>query len=182
MSNKPFDEWNTLKKQLEGRQTFPFFKEREVWFAAVGVNVGHEEDGKNTKHERPVLVLKRFNKNLFFGVAFSSIFKPENDFYHTIFLNGRASSVILSQAKVYCSRRLFRRMAILDKPEFEVVKLLAARTPFGGEIIKTDLGEPRSSGPEGIYNSSLANVNKTVNATSNTTDNKKTRTSGRSKP
>ncbi|HEY1835541.1 MAG TPA: hypothetical protein VGG13_01845 [Candidatus Saccharimonadales bacterium] len=180
--SKPFDEWNTVKKRLEARGQAPFFKEREVWFAAVGVNVGHEEDGKNDNYERPVLILKKFNRNLFFGVAFSSIFKPENDFYHTVLVKGKASSVILSQAKAYSAKRLWRRMDILDKAEFEVVKLLAARTLFGSEIIKTDLGEPRSSGPEGIYSNSVANRDRIVNAKSLPDRYKKARTSGRSKP
>ncbi|MGH7238380.1 MAG: hypothetical protein ACREGF_07645, partial [Candidatus Saccharimonadales bacterium] len=162
--SKSFDEWNKLKKRLEVRPSAPFFKEREVWFAAVGLNIVHEEDGKNDNYERPVLVLKRFNKNLFFGLAFSSIFKPENDFYHTVLVKQKASSIILSQAKSYSSKRLLRRMAILDQAEFKVARLLAAHTLFGSDIIKTDLGEPRSSGPEGIYNSSVASEKHTVNA------------------
>lgn len=161
--DKPFDAWNTLKKELEAREKPPYFKEREVWFAAVGVNIGHEEDGKNDQYERPVLVVKRFNRNLFFGVAFSSVLKEENRFYHTVQLKGKSRSVILSQTRVYSAKRLLRRIAFLDAAEFETVKCLTAYMLFSAKMIKTDPGEPESSGPEGICTTSVAKSGKEVN-------------------
>jgi mRNA interferase MazF len=46
----------------------PLFKERDIWWVSIGVNVGFEEDGKHEKFLRPVLILKKFNKELFLGI------------------------------------------------------------------------------------------------------------------
>ena len=39
------------------------------WWCAVGVNVGNELDGTGKEHDRPVLVIRPFNAETFFGVA-----------------------------------------------------------------------------------------------------------------
>jgi len=39
-----------------------FFLEGEVWWTALGVNIGHEIDGKNEFCERPVVILKKIDK------------------------------------------------------------------------------------------------------------------------
>ena len=35
----------------------------------MGVNIGFEQDGTGSNFDRPVLILKGFNKESFFGVA-----------------------------------------------------------------------------------------------------------------
>ena len=51
---KQFDSWNEKKKRTDGKSIAEdfFFHEREVWWCAVGVNVGTEVDGKNDDFER----------------------------------------------------------------------------------------------------------------------------------
>ena len=49
-----------------------YFHEREVWFCSVGVNVGMERDARNTKFSRPVVIVKKFNEFMFWGVPLSS--------------------------------------------------------------------------------------------------------------
>ena len=47
--NKNFDKWNELKKKLhisEKAKDF-YFREREIWWCSLGVNIGFEQDGKN---------------------------------------------------------------------------------------------------------------------------------------
>ena len=38
----------------------------------MGVNVGHAMDGKNQFYHRPVLIVRKFNPHLFFGVPLTS--------------------------------------------------------------------------------------------------------------
>ena len=65
MYHKDFDSWNTEKKQLEefGPDVL-IFHEREIWWCSIGVNLGDEQDGKNELFERPVLVVRKFNRKL----------------------------------------------------------------------------------------------------------------------
>ena len=44
------------KKQLHKRKTAPRFKEREVWWCKIGLNVGVEQDGKGNNYTRPILI------------------------------------------------------------------------------------------------------------------------------
>lgn len=57
---KDFDTWSKEKKTLEqeGHDSL-VFHEREIWWCSIGINVGDEQDGKNERFERPVLVLKK---------------------------------------------------------------------------------------------------------------------------
>jgi mRNA interferase MazF len=72
---KEFDNWNEQKKCLHKIEQLPMFSEREVWWCSLGVNVGDEQDGKGENFTRPVLVLKKFNRNLFVGVPMSTKIK-----------------------------------------------------------------------------------------------------------
>jgi mRNA interferase MazF len=65
---KNFDAWNGLKKiqDAKDRLAQPIFcRERDISWISLGLNIGDEEDGKGDFFERPVLVVKKFNNNLF---------------------------------------------------------------------------------------------------------------------
>ena len=62
-----FDVWNDTKKDIHAHGVAPLFKEREVWWCALGVNVQREQNGDTIRHNglpatfrRPVLVLRKF--------------------------------------------------------------------------------------------------------------------------
>lgn len=60
--NKDFDEWNQEKKRIHAGVNPAYGWPREVWWCALGINVGAEIDGKNNNFERPVLVMRVYNK------------------------------------------------------------------------------------------------------------------------
>ena len=43
---KDFDSWNELKKTLETQEKQILFKEREIWWTSIGINVANESCGK----------------------------------------------------------------------------------------------------------------------------------------
>ena len=67
---KNFDEWNIQRKMVQKNSVVEsydfFFHEKEVWWSALGVNIGVEMDGKNENFERPVLVLRKINDQQFY--------------------------------------------------------------------------------------------------------------------
>ena len=118
---KDFDTWNKLKKAVDVRDQLPYFREREVWWCSLGLNVGHEEDGKHSQYERPVLVLKKFNREIFWALPLSSS-GGSNWYYFALHLNRtEVSYVLLSQLRLISSRRLTRRMYSLDRRQFQAV-------------------------------------------------------------
>lgn len=110
--------WYKLKLEIEKRSPMPNFHAREIWWCSLGANIGFEEDGKNELFERPVLVLRKFNKELFFGVPLTSRHKEGNEYYHRIIVDGTARSAIISQARTLSSRRLLRKVERHGKKSF----------------------------------------------------------------
>lgn len=79
---KDFDQWNELKKRIDGITTKPaLFKEGEIWWASVGINIGYEEDGKSNNFARPVVILRKFNSSLLLGAPLTSNIASRNYFY-----------------------------------------------------------------------------------------------------
>jgi mRNA-degrading endonuclease toxin of MazEF toxin-antitoxin module len=116
---KNFDGWNIQKKKIHNSQRNIFFHEREVWWCSLGVNIGFEQDGKNDLFERPILILKKFNRHVLWVVPLSTSNK-NNPYYHPI-TSTEGSFVILSQLRLISSKRLLRLMYKLPKHQFEQV-------------------------------------------------------------
>ncbi len=118
---KDFDGWIEKKKEHHYRKTLPpMFKERDIWWVSVGVNVGFEEDGKNSNFVRPVLVLKKFNRELFLGVPLSTKLK-DNKYYVPISVKRETVSAMTSQIRVFSSKRIWNKLAELDEKDFRKV-------------------------------------------------------------
>ncbi len=122
LNQKPFDEWNEHKKSVQKLEiAFNFFYHpREVWRCSVGVNVGVETDGKHEFFERPVLVVTKFNKEMFWGVPLTSK-ERSGRFFHKITYDTGTSWVMLSQLRVFSSKRLIRKMGIVSDQEFQEI-------------------------------------------------------------
>jgi len=115
---KDFDEWNKLKKQINVRNPI-YVSEREVWFCSVGLNVGSEQSGKHELFERPVLVIKTVTANTFIGVPLTSN-KKKGSWY--VAIESTDSSAIISQVKLFDTRRLARKINVIPVEEFEIIK------------------------------------------------------------
>ena len=118
---KDFDNWIVKKQNLHEKSSkSPFFKERDIWWLSIGVNVGFEEDGKHENFVRPVLVLKKFNNEIFLGVPLSTKLK-DNKYYVQITVKEKIVSALTSQVRVFSSKRIWNKLAELDKGDFKVV-------------------------------------------------------------
>lgn len=118
---KQFDEWDMLKKSLHSNDKLVFFKERDIMWASIGINVGFEQDGKSELFSRPVLIVKKYNKALFFGVPLSTTIR-EGSFFFTFELNGTQSSALLVQGRVYDAKRLENKIGMISKDDFGALK------------------------------------------------------------
>ncbi len=117
-----FLNWIGLKIKIHlAKPANIYFKERQIWWVSLGQNIGSEENGKNKKFERPIMILKRINKGTFWALPISTqiqkgkyryIFKRKDKFY----------SVKLSQIRLISSKRLIRFMNNMAKDDFENIK------------------------------------------------------------
>ena len=119
---KDFNSWNIIKKEVEKTlENKAIFHEAEIWWCSIGLNVGDEEDGKNEKFERPILIIKKFNKNLFIGIPLSTKVK-DGKYYVNFKTKDFEYSVLLSQTKVMSSKRLIRKINKLSRGRYTEVK------------------------------------------------------------
>lgn len=120
---KTFKEWNHFKEILDSVDiTIPFYV-GEIWYVAIGVNIGIEIDGKGENFERPVLVIKKFNK---FHALVVPITSAKHDNFSTNILVvdkslSVGSTVVISQIMRISNHRFLYRIGILDKTQFKKV-------------------------------------------------------------
>ena len=113
-----YDKWNTLKKKIEeSNHNPPYFKERDVWWLSVGMNIGYEEYGKGEKFVRPVLVVKKYNRHIFFGVPLTTRLK-DNPYYLEIILQRKNISALISQMRSFSTKRMSNKLGELDQEEY----------------------------------------------------------------
>lgn len=121
---KDFQDWHAVKTDLNNQpeKNKPYFYEREIWWTSIGKNVGFEEDGKNEKFTRPVLVLRKFNKYTFLGVPLSTSkiinkyripFKYKDDV---------ESTALISQLRVYDSNRLGTKDGTIPEADYKNIQ------------------------------------------------------------
>jgi mRNA interferase MazF len=78
---KDFDGWNEIKKNVDAKPERVFFHPRELWFAHTGLNVGFEQDGSGAESLRPVLIIRKFNNEIFWCIPLTRKWKPRNPYY-----------------------------------------------------------------------------------------------------
>lgn len=132
---KPFDEWNEYKKTVQKSETaFTFFYHpREIWWCALGINIGVETDGKREHFERPILIMKKFNKDMFWGVPLTSNSRSGRYFCKVTHETG-VSWAFLPQLRIFSSKRLIRKAGAVPEADFlrvsnELVQLIQERNP-----------------------------------------------------
>ena len=118
---KRFDEWNDLKKTLDEKEEFVIPKEREVYWASIGENIGYEQNGKGESFSRPVLIVKKYSKNMFFGVPLSTQIKEGSFFYNFTFLD-ETSNALIVQSRLFDARRLENKLGMISEEDFENIK------------------------------------------------------------
>jgi len=125
MDQKNYKNWHPLKSRLnnEPDENRLFFHEREIWYCHLGDNVGSEEDGQGEYFLRPVIVFKKFNNEIFWGIPLTKSVKRTNTesdkyYYNFSFLPNLISSAILSQIRLIDGKRLARHIGVIEEKYF----------------------------------------------------------------
>jgi mRNA-degrading endonuclease toxin of MazEF toxin-antitoxin module len=120
--NKKFNEWHQQKVNLHNSQKNIRFKERDIFWASIGVNIGSEQDGKGKKMTRPVIIVKAYSKSLFLGVPLSTQIKDGSFFFEFVF-EENSSNALLVQARTFDTKRLGKRIGMINKKDFDELKV-----------------------------------------------------------
>lgn len=119
---KSFISWTKLKIRLHvATHRELYFKEREIWWMSIGVNIGNEQNGKHETFERPVLVVRKFSHDLLWVLPMTSR-ERKGIYYFLTEYHGERSAIILSQLRTVSVKRLLRKIRTLPKAEFYEVR------------------------------------------------------------
>jgi mRNA interferase MazF len=120
-----YNNWNEIKITIEYENIIVGFKERDIFYMNMGKNIGFEQDGKGENFVRPVVIIKGFNKNMFFGIPLSTKMK-EGKFYYKFQFQKKNELVeniaLLSQMRLFSTKRLLNKIGVISKEDFIKMK------------------------------------------------------------
>jgi mRNA interferase MazF len=132
---KDFQKWHNKKTQVDDIEKRPFFHEREIWFCYLGANVGFEQDGTGEDFLRPIMIARKFNNEIFWGIPLTKSKNKTNKkaekYYFTFsFIDNIKSVAVLSQIRLIDARRLSRHIGVMPNNEFtRLIEKLKALLP-----------------------------------------------------
>lgn len=120
---KDFLSWIYKKIRLDDLQRVNrIISEGQVFWCSLGENIGYEQNGKGVYFRRPVLIFKKFNNELFWGLPLSSKLK-NHKFRVRILLRNKPQDVLLSQLRVLDSKRLDEFFGHISAKDFELIRI-----------------------------------------------------------
>lgn len=115
-------EWIGTAFVLDSLKTRLLFHKREIWHCHLGINIGDEERGEGEEFLRPILIVKKFNDHLFWGIPLTRTMKDSPYYFKFKFLGKTESALILSQLRILDSQRLYKFIGMMSTPDFNKVK------------------------------------------------------------
>jgi len=120
---KKFDKWNEVKKRTEDKKIIAHIKQREIYWANVGENIGFEQNGKGDNFMRPLLIFKKFSNNMFFGIPLSTSQKSGSWFFEFSFKDNKMSTALIVQGKMFDVKRLDAKIGKISIEDFAKLKI-----------------------------------------------------------
>ena len=128
---KDFDRWSRHKKTLHAHGERPLYHTREIWWCAVGVNIGNELDGTGKEHDRPVLVIPPL-----FGIALIGHPRSGPFYFPLNKVEEREAVANLSQVRLFDTKRLIRKIGTVAERTFRELAKALALTLFPFLLLK----------------------------------------------
>ncbi len=111
---KYFIDWIITKIIIDKSENVALINEGEVYWCSLGENIGFEQNGKGEDFRRPVLILKKFNNSIFWGVPLSTKNK-DNKYYVKVLLKDLEQSALISQLRILDTKRLDKKIGYISK-------------------------------------------------------------------
>ncbi|MDP3661353.1 MAG: type II toxin-antitoxin system PemK/MazF family toxin [bacterium] len=121
---KDFKRWHIEKEAIhyQPESADIYFRERDVWWCRVGVNVGFEQDGKGKSFSRPILVVKKFNPFVLWAIPLSTKIKKNKYYLPCLCSDGETRAAIISQIRLLSAKRLTDKIGFADEKSFHAIK------------------------------------------------------------
>ena len=118
---KDFKKWHDKKSEVDKIPQGPFFHKREIWWCAIGINIGFEQDGGGEDFLRPVIVFRKFNNEIFWAIPLTRTEKNTKYYFQFIFDKNISATAILSQIRLIDSKRLSHKLGDVTPDDFIIL-------------------------------------------------------------
>jgi len=118
---KKYNDWNRVKQTTQKKSKELFFKERDVFWAKLGENIGFEQNGKGEEFTRPVVIVKKYSTNMFLAIPLSTTIRNGSFFFQFTFKD-KTSTALLVQNRLMSSKRLSKKIGKIDEVNFKLMK------------------------------------------------------------
>lgn len=120
---KEFDKWNIIKKKIDINYKYtPIYKERQIRWCRLGINIGFEQDGKGQSFSRPVLIIRSFNKRICWITPLTKTQNKNKYLIPITYSNNKKAKIIISQIRLIDTKRLDKLIGMVDKISFQKIK------------------------------------------------------------
>ena len=114
-------EWWRETIVISAKETSPTFKEGEIWWCSVGMNIGREIFGKGKDFSRPIVIFRKIGSDSFLAIPLTLQLK-NGSWFVAIWYDGVERRALLSQVRVLDEKRLIRKIGTLDDENFQLLK------------------------------------------------------------
>lgn len=119
---KDYKLWHKLKFYLNNKKPRVYFYESEVWFCYLGENIGYEQDGRGQEFLRPIIVIKKFNNQIFWAIPLTKNHKNGKYYFTFFFSKNKKSTAILSQLRLLDTKRLKYKIGRVEREDMNLIK------------------------------------------------------------
>ena len=118
-----FDNWNKIKKSTNQNSRKLGIKPREIFWAKIGQNIGHEQDGKGKNFARPVIIISKLTSDLFLGIPTTTTNRDESNYFHPFSYYDKDKNLLhvtalILQIKVFSTKRVMNKIGMISKKDF----------------------------------------------------------------
>ena len=118
---KEIKRWLDLKIKLWTNDKRVVFRQGEIWWCSLGLNLGEEIFGKGKKFTRPVLAFKKLTSNSFMGLPLTTHGR-KGSWYVELETGGVKRWALLNQARILDKRRLTNKIGRISNGNFQRIK------------------------------------------------------------
>lgn len=135
-----------LKKSTDKDTAKRSFQEKDIFHLRMGHNIGYEQNGKGEGFVRPVIIFKKLNKEMFFGIPLSTQLKEGSFYFRFTFYKSSKiveNTAILAQMRLFSAKRLLNKIGKIENGQYEA---LASKLE---ELMRVTPQSKTAGGPEG---------------------------------
>ncbi|MBQ3348736.1 type II toxin-antitoxin system PemK/MazF family toxin [Candidatus Saccharibacteria bacterium] len=120
-NQKDFNGWMKLKEKIHYSGSTFSIREGEIWWCAIGENVGNEICGKGLEFSRPVVIVRKLSRENFIGVPLTSK-RHVGSWYVEFTFKDKKQYAVVAQVENISTNRLYDKIGELPEEDLKTIQ------------------------------------------------------------